>query len=679
MMKSYPLESLLRSPVEWWSALFCIGIGVFILANRYEFLLMPAMSEIVGISLLVIGGWRFLQGYRVFRYQRNLKRLPYYALSSDELPISQSKLFLGKGFKWQARHTQRLHDLKQAGREKYIKPSWGYRWARDFEVKNEHSSSIKIKKLVQLLSSQNAFNPVRPLPPVGGNSAIHGIEPHEDDVFISLSERVGHTMILGTTRVGKTRLLEMMISSDIRRNDSAVIVLDPKGDADLLKRVCHEAKKVGRENDVVIFHLGYPTHSARYNPIGNFARITEVANRVANQLPSSGESAAFKEFAWRFVNIIANALVALGKKPNYKDMDRYILNIDPLLLEYCEQWLPSIDTDWRIKVENQSRTINEKNLPFHLKARNRFMIALVNYVDSLKLENSVYDGLKAIFNYDQTYFQKITASLSPLFSKLTTGKIAELISPNYLDLNDERTIFDWLQVIRGKKIVYVGLDALSDSTVSSAVGNSMFADLCSTVGQIYKFGIQEGIADEQPKKTLHKVNLYSDEFNELAGEEFIPLANKGGGAGLQLTVATQTGSDVVARLGNQAKANQVFGNFNTLICLRVLEESTAKLLIDKLPQRVQIKEIVQASSANDTASLTGEAHFTSHNEDRIVTAEVPLISSDDLMQLPKGQAFCLLDGGQLYKLRFPLPKNDMADMPEAVEEIVELMREGHSS
>ncbi|MBX9705192.1 MAG: TraM recognition domain-containing protein, partial [Gammaproteobacteria bacterium] len=243
------------------------------------------------------------------------------------------------------------------------------------------------------------------------------------------------------------------------------------------------------------------------------------------------------------------------------------------------------------------------------------------------------------------------------------------------DLQDKRPIFDWLQVIRGKKIVYVGLDALSDSTVSSAVGNSMFADLCSTVGQIYKFGVQDGIADSNHKKTFNKTNVYSDEFNELAGEEFIPLANKGGGAGLQLTVATQTGSDVLARLGSQAKANQIFGNFNTLICLRVLEESTARLLTDKLPQRVQVRDTLQASSANDAATLTDGAHFSSHTEDRVTTSEVPLISSNDLIELPKGQAFCLLDGGQLYKVRFPLPKNDMKDMPENVEAIVDSLRD----
>jgi len=585
--------------------------------------------------------------------------------------MSDQKLFLGKGFQWESKHTQRLHDLKQKSRERYLKPGKAYQWARRFELKHEHDNSL----LSRFLSSQRVFNPVRPLPPVGGNPAIHGIEPLEKDVFLNLSERVGHTMILGTTRVGKTRLLELMIASDIRRQDSAVIVFDPKGDTELLKRICYEAKEVDRENDAIVFHLGYPSVSARYNPIGNFARITEVANRVANQLPSSGESAAFKEFAWRFVNIIASALVALGRKPNYCAMDKYILNIDPLLLEYCEQKLPTIDPQWKQKVDVIEKTIDDKKLPFHLKARSKFMIGLVSFVDSLHIEDPIYDGLKAIFNYDQTYFQKITASLSPLFSKLTTGRIAELISPNYRDLTDDRSLFDWLQVIRGKKIVYVGLDALSDSTVSSAVGNSMFADLCSTVGQIYKFGVQEGIADTDYKKTFNKVNVYSDEFNELAGDEFIPLANKGGGAGLQLTVATQTASDLLARLGSQAKANQVFGNFNSLICLRVLEESTARLLIDKLPQCVKVKEVVQASGTNDASTLIEGTHFSSHTEDRVTTTEVPLISSDDLMQLPKGHAFCLLEGGQLYKVRFPHPKNDMQDMPESVEAIVHSMQQ----
>lgn len=77
-------------------------------------------------------------------------------------------------------------------------------------------------------------------------------------------------------------------------------------------------------------------------------------------------------------------------------------------------------------------------------------------------------------------------------------------------------------------MVYIGLDALSDPVVAAAVGNSMFADLVSEGGHIYKFGL----GDEDGRKSSKvAINLHCDEFNELMGDEFIPLINKGGGAG----------------------------------------------------------------------------------------------------------------------------------------------------
>jgi len=39
-------------------------------------------------------------------------------------------------------------------------------------------------------------------------------------------------------------------------------------------------------------------------------------------LPSEGQSAAFKELVWRFVNVMARALVALGRKPHYQEINR---------------------------------------------------------------------------------------------------------------------------------------------------------------------------------------------------------------------------------------------------------------------------------------------------------------------------------------------------------------------
>ena len=52
--------------------------------------------------------------------------------------------------------------------------------------------------------------------------------------------------------MGKTRFAEILIGQDIRRGD-VVIVLDPKGDADLLKRIVVEAQIAGREPGFIDF------------------------------------------------------------------------------------------------------------------------------------------------------------------------------------------------------------------------------------------------------------------------------------------------------------------------------------------------------------------------------------------------------------------------------------------
>ena len=197
---------------------------------------------------------------------------------------------------------------------------------------------------------------------------------------MDLGERVGHTLVLGTTRVGKTRLAEILITQDIRRGD-VVIVFDPKGDADLLRRVYAEAKRAGRAKDFYRFHLGFPEVSARYNAIGSFSRITEVATRIANQLPSEGNSAAFKEFAWRFVNIIARALVALGRRPDYQQIRRYINDIEPLFVEYAREHLRHLGQEnWSTEVEEIAGKISERNLFSALKGRDRDAIALMRYL-----------------------------------------------------------------------------------------------------------------------------------------------------------------------------------------------------------------------------------------------------------------------------------------------------------
>jgi conjugative coupling factor TraD (TOL family) len=673
------MEALLRPPVELWSTATALAAGTLSWFAPWALMMPPGIALATGMTFFGFGLWRGRQAWRVLRYQHHMKRLPAYRVRADQIPVSRHKLFLGKGFRWTQQHTQRLRDTLKPEVQRYVQPGRLYQWARQKEVAWE---SIPVLSLVAKgLRSRSPWNPLAPLPAVGGKPALHAVEPIEQPVWMDLGERVGHTLVLGTTRVGKTRLAELLITQDIRRGD-VVIVFDPKGDADLLRRIYAEAKRAGRLDDFYLFHLGFPELSARYNAIGNFSRITEVATRIANQLPNEGNSAAFKEFAWRFVNIIARALVALKRRPDYQQIRRYINDIEPLFVEYaghCAE-VAGIDT-WASLVEERAADIKERNLPNALRGRSMEAIACMRLLQERAIYDPVLDGLISAFKYDKTYFDKIVSSVGPLMEKLTTGTIAALISPDYQDEQDTRPIFEWMEVVRRKGIVYVGLDALTDTTVASAVGNSMFADLVSVAGTIYKHGVAAPGSDTaippNTRQSLPTISLHADEFNELIGDEFVPLLNKAGGAGFQVTAYTQTWSDVEARIGSRAKAGQVAGNFNTMLMLRVKELDTAAMLTEQLP-RVEVFTLMSVSGVDDSSDPGSGVDFKSRNEDRISVSEVPMLTASDMVTLPKGQAFALLEGGQLWKIRIPLP-DDRADvdMPGDFEEMAKAMRRSY--
>lgn len=684
MSDRYVMESLLRPAVEMYSATVAGSATFICLTAPWSVALAPSVSWVTAAGFGVLALKRTSQGLKILRYRRNIRRLPRYALTSDQIPVSRRHLFLGKGFQWSPRHTQRLMEARRPECEIYVQPSVIYRMARELEKKMEYS----LPWLCRLTSADSAINPFRPLPPVGGSSVYHGVEPDEVNVVSDLGERVGHMLVVGTTRVGKTRLAELMITQDIRRRNAAgefevVIVFDPKGDADLLRRMYAESHRAGRQDNFWVFHLGWPGISARYNAVGRFSRISEVASRVAGQLSGEGNSAAFREFAWRFVNIITRALVALGQRPDYSLILRYVTNIGELYETYVDNLLsekaPALTGSLEALMQGG---IKEKDLPRHLQGRpNGIKIWASEQVlaspQGKTLWDPVLDGLRSAVQYDRTYFDKIVASLLPLLEKLTTGKTAALLAPDYTDLSDPRPILDWHNIIKSRGVVYVGLDALSDPVVAAAVGNSMFADLVSEGGHIYKFGL----GDEGDKKAGKAViNLHCDEFNELMGDEFIPLINKGGGAGFQVTAYTQTLSDIEARIGNAAKASQVIGNFNSLVMLRVREKNTAMLMTDQLPE-VGVYQKTLTSGVTDVSRPGEGTDFNSNVNDQVTLVKVPMISPSDIINLPKGQAFALLEGGRLWKIRMPLPVSDDNDrfMPASLKQLADTMEKNYHS
>ena len=614
------------------------------------------------------------------------------------------------GFEWTAKHTQRAYDLTLVGNLRYLELPKSYQRVRRLEIKLERSR--RFRWLTAFTSAARhdpkplylgflwfkiaawRLNPWEPAPPLEGHAWIHavGLYEPEQPLLQDLGNRVGHALVLGTTRVGKTRLAEVIICADIMRGD-VVIVIDPKGDADLLLTIYTAALLAGRADKFHFFHLGYPELSAQYNPVGSFGRITEVATRIASQMPGEGQSAAFKEFVWGYVNQIAKGLVGIGKTPSYPLIKQYSQRLEPLYIELVDKLLGEKVPNYQNEVKRyldalkQDKAGREAAGIFDdLSQIKRDRDAIARYllfkhnadkVALSELERDTAQSLTKAFITDQQYLSKLVASLDPFLEKMTTGAVSRLIAPDFTD--PQKDVFDWAGIIQSGGIVYVGLDALSDQEVARTVGSSMLADLTSQYGRIYKEGRSQGLPDIPGAHRDRPIRVHIDEANEPADKNLIPSLNKAGGAGVSVTAYTQTSSDLEARLGNKAFAAQMLGNFNTVISFRVQDDATARVFTEK-QRMVTVNSLMTFSGSADSSDIGSRVDFTSSTQSRVAEKQVPMISVTDLTQLPKGQFFAIYNGNKLYKGRVPLLVRDRDDrIPEDIRQVAEKMRQSYQS
>ena len=710
-MSDQPKEVLLRDIYEYVPASAYVLAAVFLLLASELAFVIPTVAFALATLFFLRAAVLFRRGWRVKRYQKRLVNLPVYRMRVSELPVSNKVQYLGLGFAWTGVHTQRVYDLTQSENSKYTAKSRGYERARNLEVKLEHSrrwhwiaaftSSARHdpKPLcIGFLCFKIALwrlNPWEPVPPLEGDAWLHSVGLYEGEgpIWQDLGNRVGHTLVEGTTRVGKTRLAEVIICQDILRGD-VVIVIDPKGDADLLLNMYAAAIRAGRADKFFFFHLGYPEISAQYNPIGSYGRITEVATRIASQMPGEGQSAAFREFVWGYVNQVAKGLTGIGEVPNYPLIKQYSQQLEPLYIRLIDKLLgekmPGYQAElaryqeiMRLEKAEQRRAAG---LMDDYSRINRDRDAIARYLlfkhhaDRLPLsdlERDTAQSLTKAFLTDQQYLSKLIASLDPFLEKMTTGAVAKLIAPDFLD--PSRDVFDWTGIMLSGGIVYVGLDALSDQEVARTVGSSMLADLTSQYGRIYKEGRSQGLPDIPGARRDRPIRVHIDEANEPADKNLIPSLNKAGGANVSVTAYTQTSSDFEARLGNKAYAAQMLGNFNTLIFFRVQDEATAKILIEK-QRKVNVGHVLTYSGATDSSDVHSSVDFVSSTQSREQRQQMEMLTVTDLTKLPKGQFFMIMNGNQLYKGRVPwlIPARGET-VPENIREVAARMRHNYSS
>lgn len=645
-MSRYPVENLLREPTEAYSAVTLMSLALLAVSTPHLLLLTQTMGNYTALSLSGLGGFRAYQAFRVIRYQMRLKAMPYFAMTTKQVPISKQWLYLGRGFQWHPRHTQRLHQIKQVENERFLQPSKLHQMVSSYCQNNDTA------RLAKVLGSPSRLNPFRPLPDVGGKPYLHGLGDEDKPVYIPQSMRVGHTIVLGTTRVGKTRLSSILVNQDIRNGD-AVILVDPKGDLELVRDMYSACNAANRLNDFRIVHLGFPDLSACYNPLKRFDQVSEVATRVTAAIDAEGEGKQFAAFAWKYVNIVAICLEEMQQQINYKTISFYISRLDQLLMAYADAIMPSRHPNYLADVEaiieeNDARVDKYGNAYPPMDRAKAVAKYFKQYISKTiaqgnveSLHDQVIIDLYDATIMDKTYYDKITASVGPVLSEINKSNASGIFS-----FKNAVSEIELMKAIKEKQVIYIGLDSLTNPNIAQAVGKAFLSDLVSTAGKIYK--------DSSAK---YRLNLHCDELSEIIQDSFVKILNKAGGAGFQVTAYAQTKQDLEVALGSKALAEMTKGNLNTTIMLRVENEETANVLINVLPS-VDVVSHTQVSMVNDSPHGEEGTFFNTSNEDRVQKTSVKMLEVNDIVSLPKGQAFVFVNGGELHKVRIPLPLND---------------------
>ncbi len=600
MADSYDFDYPWRPIYEWQMTGVWLGAAGLMLAVTKTFPVPTRMGVTATLFCVFIGGARALQAWRRSQDSNRIRLAEKQFVQIPEMirianGASQREcIWLGSGFHWTDIEASRMHSLIGRG--------------------------IAAQMGKELLHKDGAY-------------WLHGLAK-EGDIYADLGNLVGHTLIVGTTRVGKTRLFDLLIAQAIARAEP-VIIIDPKGDHGLAENARKVCEALGQSERFIYFHPAHPEKSACIDPLRNWNRKTELASRIAALIPSETGADPFTAFGWKVLNDIVNGLIATGIRPNLVQLRRYIEGgPDDLLLKALRLHFKHHVQDWEARISSFIKQYRGNQLLAYISFYKEVVIHDAQSVD--------LDGLISTYEHNREHFQKMVASLIPILSMLTSDPLTELLSPN-LEPGHERVVTDMARAIRTEKVLYVGLDSLADATVGSAIGSVLLADLAAVAGDRYNYGIH----------SLKPVNLFIDEAAEVINQPTIQLMNKGGGALFRVTIATQTFADFASRLGDENKARQVLANTNNKIALRILDAETQQYIADGIP-KIKAKTMMIRYGHNVDSRIHDE--YTASYQEQATEEEADLIPPAILSELPPLHFFARLSGGRTIKGRIPILK-----------------------
>lgn len=627
-MKSIRLDTLFRPAFEaraaaaWAVALlWVIGLAIHTHVASPALLIMMLMA----IAMLALRGE---QAHQVWSFKFRLAGTNLAFVTTQQLRSIQSRvkemIWLGWGWEWQPSHTQRAYDISKRDKKDIYPPGW---WLKYFGGGlDPHSAK--------------------------GKAWIHGMD-EEKSITVTNQSFVGHTGIISTTGALKTSLFKLMVYQFALQGD-CVIIIDPKGDKDLYAAGRDAAIALGDPDRFISFRPAFPSASVRLDGLKNWDRETQVASRV-KQIISASDDDNFINFCWTVTTNLVGSMKLVGRRPTIQSLLDHVQSLenpehlceevlDVFLSKHVPNFAALVGDRQRVAENTQRGGRSKGGLADRASPR---LLALIQLFRELPVQDRLrpISGLIAMLDSDRQWFGKMIVAMVPTLTKVAS--LGPLMSPDYDDVCDTRPIYDMKKIVDGRKIFYVGIDALSDASVASAVSALVTADAAGYAGETYNYG------DGKPPA----VHLLMDEAGDALSEPMIQNLNKGRGAGLRIYLAMQTIADLISALANNPNlAERVLGNINNFIIGATHDARTLEFIEERLGEVAILVQGRSQGSGQKTEDMGLE--YSANRGVTLTEKEKFLIPRNLFMSLPDLHYFAILNRSEVRKGRIPILEFD---------------------
>lgn len=348
------------------------------------------------------------------------------------------------------------------------------------------------------------------------------------------ADRSGHFWGFGSTRVGKTRVMENMIEQDIHKGYS-VLVIDPKGDHALFSKIVQCAFETGRQDDLLLITPLHPEYSAHFDPLSHHYIIEELESHIISGV-KEGKEPFFADVAHSVSLVIVEALDLLARHEGH---------VTSIKLREVRDYI-SLGMFKELKSQ----------------------VAGIDNPDLRDDVENVVNNLTRIMASEN--FNKITNSLAVTLQELTSGNLGKIVG----NATDNRLI---TRLEEGKRVIaIVQLGSLLTRKISWALGKIVLSSIQALAGRRYFYGKKNRL--DPP------LCVYMDEAGDILYPGIDILFSQGGGAAVWLHAFSQSLGQLFKALGQDA-ADIVLDNCNTKLFMRINNPAKAAEVSDYFGER----------------------------------------------------------------------------------------------